>query len=146
MTAKLTTLGKQLALAALLGGLSCAAAAHELTVAECVEGGDFIIQEVSAKRPRISEYALLHKLADGVFMLWAIDEMDADEQTRAAFCGKGNNKDPAACRVETREQLFAFARATSARQKPDGGLVLLLPEGAEKPKHTHVHRRLPPAH
>ena len=107
------------------------------------EGGDYIIQEVPAKRPRISEYALLHKLADGVYMIWAIDEMDADEPTRAAYCGKGEPKDPAACRIETREQLFAFARATAARAKPDGGLVVRLPDGSEKPQRAPL-RRAPP--
>jgi hypothetical protein len=98
------------------------------------EAGDFIIQEVSAKRPRITEYALLHKLADGVYMVWAIDEDDADEPTRAAFCGKGDRQDPSPCRIETRNQLFAFARATAARQHPDGGLALRLPDGAERVK------------
>ena len=108
------------------------------------EAGDFIIQEVSTKRPRITEYALLHKLADGVYMVWAIDEDDADEPTRAAFCGKGDKKDPAACRIETREQLFAFARATAARQHPDGGLAVRLPDGAERVTRAPVRRRAPP--
>jgi len=98
------------------------------------EAGDYIIQEVPVKRPRITEYALLHKLADGVYMVWAIDEDDADEPTRAAYCGKGDKKDPASCRIETREQLFAFARATAARNKQDGVLAVRLPEGAAKPQ------------
>ena len=98
------------------------------------EGGDFIIQEVPVKRPRITEYALLHKLADGVYMVWAIDEDDADEQTRAAMCGKGDAKDPSPCRITTREQLFAFARATAARRKQDGGLVIRLQDLPEMPR------------
>ncbi len=107
------------------------------------ENGDFIIQAVSAKRPRISEYAVLHKLADGVSLVWAIDEADADEPTRSAFCGKGEPKDPAACRIETREQLFAFARATAARARPDGGLMVRLPDGSEKPQHATSRRPQP---
>jgi hypothetical protein len=102
------------------------------------EGGDYIIQEVSAKRPRISEYALAHKLADGVYMVWAIDEDDADAPTRAAYCGKGDAEDPASCRITTRDQLFAFARATAARQKQNGGLAILLPAAPERPAR---HRR-----
>jgi hypothetical protein len=98
------------------------------------EAGDYIIQDVPAKRPRISEYALLHKIADGAYQVVAIDEDDADEPTRAAYCGKGDRADPSSCRIETREQLFAFARATAARQKTDGGLVLRLPDGSEKPE------------
>jgi hypothetical protein len=109
------------------------------------EAGDFIIQGVSAKRPRITEYALLHRLADGVYMVWAIDEMDADEPTRAAFCGKGDKKDPAACRIETREQLFAFARATTARPHADSGLAVRLPDGPEHVKRAPV-RHAPPRH
>lgn len=105
------------------------------------EGGDYIIQEVPVKRPRITEYALLHKLADGVYLVRAIDEADADEPTRAAFCGKGDAKDPSSCRIATREQLIAFARATAARGKKDGGLALVLPDGAEQAKGRYVPRR-----
>jgi hypothetical protein len=104
------------------------------------EGGDYIIQEVPRKRPRIAEYALLHKIADGVYLVQAIDEADADEPTRASMCGKGDAKDPSPCRIATREQLFAFARATAARRKQDGGLALLLPaetEQARKPRARH---------
>jgi len=100
------------------------------------ENGDMIIQEVPHKRPRIAEYALLHKIADGVYLVQAIDEADADEPTRTAMCGKGDAKDPASCRIATREALFAFARATAARHKQDGGLALLLPS-----KKTRARRR-----
>ena len=79
------------------------------------EGGDYIIQRVPANKPRITEYAVLHKIADGVYQVIVIDEDDADEPTRAAFCGKGNKNDPS-CRIKTREQLIAFARATAARK------------------------------
>lgn len=105
------------------------------------ENGDYIIQEVPAKNPRITEYAVLHKLADGVYIAWAIDEMDADEPTRAAFCGKVGKKDASACRIETRDQLLAFARATAARRKQDGGLALLLPSGGEPAKKPRERRR-----
>jgi hypothetical protein len=98
------------------------------------ENGDMIVQEVPRKRPRIAEYALLHKLADGVYLVQAIDENDADAPTRAAMCGKGDAKDPASCRIATRDQLIAFARATAARRKQDGGLALLLPAEVEHAK------------
>ena len=102
------------------------------------EGGDFIIQEQPRKRPSIREYALAHKLADGVYQVLPIDENDADEATRAANCGKGDAKDPSACRISTRDQLFAFAHATAARKKQDSGLALVLPSEAGRP---HRHRR-----
>lgn len=93
------------------------------------EAGDYIIQTVPAKRAGATEYALLHKVVDGVYQVLPIDEDDADEATRSAFCRKQGNT---ACNIETREQLFAFARATAARQKMDGGLVIRLPDGSER--------------
>jgi hypothetical protein len=92
------------------------------------EGGDFIIQEVPVKRPHITEYALLHKVADATYQVQPIDEEDADAATRAAHCGKGDKKDPSPCRIRTREQLFAFAHATAARKKQDGALAIRLPD------------------
>jgi hypothetical protein len=94
------------------------------------EGGDYIIQEVPAKHPRTTEYALLHPLAEGVYQVVVIDEADADEPTREAYCRKGTKEDPSACRIENREQLIAFARATSARRHQNGGLVIRLDDGA----------------
>ena len=105
------------------------------------EAGDFIIQSVPAKRARITEYAVVHKLVDGVYQVVVIDEADADEPTRAAYCGKGE-KNNRSCRIETRDQLFAFARATAARQKDDGGLVIRLPDGSDSPARSA--RRGPP--
>lgn len=103
------------------------------------EAGDYIIQSVPAKRARVSEFALMHKLAEGVYQVIAIDEADADEATRTAFCKR---VDKAACRIETREQLFAFARATAAQRKDDGGLVIRLPDGSERTQRPL--RRAPP--
>jgi hypothetical protein len=106
------------------------------------EAGDYIVQEVPAKRARITEFALLHKLAEGVYQVIVIDEADADEPTRAAYCGKGDKTDPSSCRIETRDQLLAFARATAARRKEDGGLVIRLPDGSQRPERPV--RRGPP--
>jgi hypothetical protein len=91
------------------------------------EGGDYIIQSVPVRRPQMAEYALMRPLSDGVYHVVVIDEADADEATRAASCGKGDTKDPSPCRITTRDQLFAFARATAARHKQDGGLAIRLP-------------------
>jgi uncharacterized membrane protein len=89
------------------------------------------------KRPRNTEQALLHKIAEGVYPAHPIDEVDADEATRARFCGKGSAEDPAACRIETREALFAFARATAARSNLAGGLAIRL---ADQPEPRARHR------
>lgn len=93
------------------------------------EAGDYILESLPVKQPQLTEYALLHKLASGVYLVIAIDEADADEPTRAQYCKHPGN---AACRIETREQLFAFARATAARQKDEGGLVLRLSDGPQR--------------
>ncbi len=104
------------------------------------EGGDYIIQEVPAKKPRSTEYALLHKIAEGTYLVIVIDEADADEPTRAAFCGKGTKADPSSCRITTREQLIAFARATAARRHMDGGLAIRLEDDEPARKHRGKRR------
>ncbi|HZP79625.1 MAG TPA: hypothetical protein VFB45_26060 [Pseudolabrys sp.] len=113
------------------------------------EAGDLIVQTVPTNRPRITEYGLLHKLAEGVYQLVAIDEADTDDQTRADYCTK---VDKSPCRIETRDQLFAFARATAVRQKNVGALVLRLPDGPDRPERAaprvshpqHLPHRPPP--
>ena len=97
------------------------------------EGGDYIIQSVPVRHSQISEYALMRKLAEGVYQVIAVDEADADEPTRAANC---KHPGGTACRIETREQLFAFARATAARRKTDGGLALRVSDDM-RPRRRH---------
>jgi hypothetical protein len=97
------------------------------------EGGDYIVQSIPARHPDIAEYALMRKLAEGVYQVLAIDEADADEPARAASC---KHPGGTACRIETREQLFAFARATAAKRKTDGGLAIRLPDDA-RPRRRH---------
>ena len=87
------------------------------------EGGAFIIQTVSARRPRITEYALAQKLVDAVYLVTPIDEADADEATRSEYCSKLAGS---ACHIEKRDQLFAFARATAAKSHDHGALALKL--------------------
>jgi hypothetical protein len=93
------------------------------------EAGDYILQSAPVRQPQKIEYALLHKIASGAYLVIAIDEADADETTRTANCKHPGNT---ACRIETREQLFAFARATAARHKDEGGLALRLPDSPAK--------------
>lgn len=95
------------------------------------EGGDSILQSAPANKAQSTEYALMRKLAEGVYQVIAIDEDDADEPTRAAQC---KHPGGAACRIETREQLFTFARATAAKRKTDGGLAIQL-DDARPSKH-----------
>lgn len=98
------------------------------------EGDDFIVQTVPAKPRSPTEFAIAHRLAEGTWQVVPIDEADADAPTRDAYC-KSNK---GACIIETRQQLLAFARATAAQQKADGGLAIRLPDAAD---HTPQRRK-----
>jgi hypothetical protein len=62
ITARLTILAKQLTLAAVLGGLACAAAAHELTFNECLEGSDFIMHAAMSRDNGISREVFIERM------------------------------------------------------------------------------------
>ena len=93
-----------------------------------LEGRAYIVQSAAARRPNIVEYAVAHELTEGVFQVTPIDENDADGTTRVRNCTR---VDDSRCRITTAKQLFAFARATEARQKSEGGLVLRLANSPE---------------
>ena len=93
------------------------------------EGNDTIVQSVPGPRDRGVEYALMRKLADGVFLVVPIDEDDADAATRDKYCQHADN---APCRITTHEQLVVFARATAAQPKDKGALVIRLAEDEAK--------------
>jgi hypothetical protein len=95
------------------------------------EADGYIIQSSPVRHPQIAEYALMRKLAEGVYQVIAIDEDDADAPARATNC---KHPGGAACRIETREQLFTFARATAARRKTDGGLAIRLEDAPRSPR------------
>jgi hypothetical protein len=97
------------------------------------EGDDYIVQSAPAKKPDMTEYAVMHRLTDGVYQVVVIDETDADEPTRTAHCDKGAKNDRA-CRIKTRDQLLLFARATAARRKDDGGLAIRLQDDQRSDK------------
>jgi len=84
-------------------------------------GRDFIVQSIDAKPDRRVDYAVARRIADGAYLLIAIDEDHADAATRTKYCVKGTT-----CRIETPEALKAFARATAAKPHEQGGLALLL--------------------
>jgi hypothetical protein len=92
------------------------------------EGDDFIIQTVPAKPRSPTEFAIAHRLAEGVWQVVPIDEADADAPTRDAYCRSNKG----ACVIQTRQQLLAFARATAANRKDDGGLAIRLPDSPER--------------
>lgn len=109
------------------GGMSDVAA----FTAHPFEANSYIIQSAAAKRPHIFEYAVAHKLAEGVYQVIAIDEDDANRATRERNCKQTNDSH---CRVVTRKQLFVFARATATRHTDEGGLVLRLANDDSEPR------------
>jgi hypothetical protein len=94
------------------------------------DGGDHLLQTVPTARAQPTEFAIAHQLAEGVWQVVPVDEADADEATRTAYCTRDAKS---ACQIERREALFAFARATAARRHEDGGLAIRLPDGPERP-------------
>lgn len=95
------------------------------------EASSYIIQSAASKHPNILEYAVAHKLAEGVYQVIAIDEDDANRTTRVRNCKR---VDGSHCRVVIRKQLFVFARVTAARHKGEGGgLVLRLANDDSEP-------------
>lgn len=85
------------------------------------EGPDLIAQ--SRSKDKKFEYALVRKLAGGVFLVIPIDQDDADAATRDKFCRRDAS---ASCRLDSKDALFAFARATAAKPHESGGLAVQL--------------------
>jgi hypothetical protein len=83
----------------------------------------FVVQSAAAKRPGMFEYAVARRLVDGVYQVIAIDEADAGKLTRTRYCRRTSDS---SCRIQTRNQLYAFARATAEQRRGQGGLVLRL--------------------
>jgi hypothetical protein len=98
------------------------ASIHDFTV-HPFRGSDLIAQEIPSGA--FVNYAILRKLAEGTYLVFAIDESDADAATRQKFCG---TKRIAGCTVTTRQAVLAFARASAAKRPSVGGLVLVLAE------------------
>jgi hypothetical protein len=85
------------------------------------EGADLIVQSMRPDKP--TEYAIARKLAEGTYLVVAVDETFADETARKNYC----TIDPiTACRVSTRDAVLAFARATAAKPLASGGLAVIL--------------------
>ena len=93
---------------------------HPFTL-HAFEGADLIAQSLT--KDKKIEYGLVRKLAGGVFLVIPIDQDDADTATRDKFCHKSVAAD---CRVETKDELFALARATAAKPHDHGGLAIQL--------------------
>jgi hypothetical protein len=87
MRAELTFLAKRFALAAVLGGCSWSAAAHDLTLDECIEGSDFIMHAAMSRDYGISREVFLEHMQNDLKAIqqfppqlrWFVQDND-DEQ------------------------------------------------------------------
>jgi hypothetical protein len=95
---------------------------HDFTVHR-FRGSDLIAQEFHPGAP--VNYAILRKLAEGTYLVFVIDESDANNATRKEFC---SGRHALGCTVTTRQAVLAFARASAAKRPAVGGLVLMLSE------------------
>jgi hypothetical protein len=84
MRAGLATLAKRLILAAVLGGPACGAAAHGLTLRECLEGGDFIKNAAMSRDNGITREVFLGRLESDLLVIrqypphlrWFVQDQD----------------------------------------------------------------------
>jgi hypothetical protein len=88
------------------------------------EGRDLIVQSQTSRGSTTMEFGLARRIAEGVYLIIAIQEDDADQPTRERFCTKTQGAD---CRISTPEQLFVFARATAARDEESGAVAVVMP-------------------
>jgi hypothetical protein len=102
------------------------------------EGRDLIVQARTTRTPRPYRYALARKLADGVYQVVPIDAEDSDEAARGRFCIQTRDE---ACRIQTPEQLFVFARATAGKDQEGGTIAVLVRSDDVAP--TKRRRRAP---
>jgi hypothetical protein len=92
MTAKLKTLAMQLALASAISGIACAAGAHDLTLAECAEGGDFIMHAAMSRENGMTREAFLERMENDIRMIqafppqlrWFVQDEDDEELLTSA--------------------------------------------------------------
>ena len=92
-------------------------------VAQPLAANDFLIQS-SDEDAKVFYYWIGRKLASGVYLIFPLNESDADEATRGAACG--TNQPEGICRVRTFDQLVTLARATAAKPIREAALGVVL--------------------
>jgi hypothetical protein len=95
-------------------------------VAAPLAGNDFLIQS-SDESGRSFVYWIGRRLTPGVYQIFGINEMDADEATRKATCGDRSSD---ICWITTRDQLLTMARATAGKPPRNAALGVVLSKPA----------------
>ena len=92
-------------------------------VAQLLAANDFLLQSTDENGKRF-DYWIGRKLADGVYLIFPLDENDSDDATRNAVCGK--DSPDRVCRIKTHDQLVTLARATAAKPVREAALGILV--------------------
>ena len=98
-------------------------------VAQPLAANDFLLQSGDGNA-KIFNYWIGRKLAVGVYLIFPLDETDADDATRAAACGK--DMPEGICRVDAYHHLVTLARATAAKPVRDAALGVVLSRDRER--------------
>ncbi len=92
-------------------------------VAQPLAANDFLLQSTDDSA-KLFYYWVGRKLAVGVYLIFPVDETDADDATRKAMCG--TDQPEGICRVGNFDQLVTLARATAAKPLRDAALGVVL--------------------
>ncbi len=92
-------------------------------VAQSLAANDFLLQSTDESGKRF-DYWIGRKLADGVYLIFPLDESDSDDATRNAVCGKDSPE--GVCRIATHDQLVTLARATATKPVREAALGILV--------------------
>lgn len=92
-------------------------------VAQPLADNDFLIQS-SDESNGAYLYWIGRKLAPGVYLVFGVDENDADETTRKEICGA--DRSDGVCWVSARDELIMLARATAAKPPKKAALGVVM--------------------
>jgi hypothetical protein len=92
-------------------------------VAQSMTGNDYLLQTTDASENTFN-YWIGRKVADGVYLIFAVNEADVGDAARDAACAKSQSVE--ICQIQTFDQLKLFARATLEKpvRNPALGVIL----------------------
>jgi hypothetical protein len=95
----------------------------ERFVVQYLASNDFLIQSTD-ERARVYNYWIGRKFADGAYVIFPLNEADADDDTRNVVCG--SEQPEGICRIRTYKQLVTLAHATAAQPVREAALGIVL--------------------
>ena len=92
-------------------------------------GGDVRVFSVHRANDYIVQTVQVPEFAKGVYLVVSVDDADANEATRAAYC---KYVERSSRRIEPAEHPFTYTLATAARQKDESSLAIRLSDTANR--------------